>query len=152
MPNILERHRQAVYRAMEDEDYFIFADLEQIDSRIAEPTWMHWNSVRGTGKLALRLRFADDGSNQSEKQHFSYHVQRALSLGKAGGAEDSCLRAFSMMRNLLIRSGVWREEIVTYICMQVVGEWSNFKVPEHLCDVALVTANWSANGLLPPLA
>lgn len=151
MPNMLERHRQAVYRAFEDEDYFIFADLEQIDRSIVEPTRVQWNSVRGMGKVALRLRFADDSSNQSEKQHFNYHIQRALSLGKAGGAEDSCLRALTMIRNLLVKSGAWREEIITYLCMQVAGEWGNFKVPEYLCDVTLVIANWNVNGLLPPL-
>ncbi|KAJ9608657.1 hypothetical protein H2200_006428 [Cladophialophora chaetospira] len=152
MPNMLERHRQAVYRAMEDADYFIFADIEEVDPDLPKPTRAQWNAVRGTGKLAFELRFFREGGLYSETQYFTYHIQQVLSIGNAGGAEDSCMRAFSMIRNGLIRDGAWRDEILSYLCMQVAGEWGGFKVPEFFYNVAEVNAIFARSKVLPAFA
>ncbi|KIW72728.1 hypothetical protein PV04_00904 [Phialophora macrospora] len=148
MPNLVERHRQAVYRAMDDADYYIFADLDEIEPSIAEPTPKQWNAVRGTGRVVLQIKLADDGSLGCESRLFAYHIQRILAVGKPV-APDSCNRALGMIRNALIRSGTWTEEILTYLCMQLPGEWGGFQVPQSFWNVAEVNAVWSTHGMLP---
>ncbi|KIW90205.1 uncharacterized protein Z519_08849 [Cladophialophora bantiana CBS 173.52] len=147
--NIVERHRQAVYRAMEDADYFIFKDIEMLDESIVQPTQQQWNSVRGSGEVALQIIFPDDMTPQSAKQLFNYHIQRILSVGKPL-AEDSCMRALEMIRSALVMSGGWTEEALTYLCMQLIGEWGDFKVPERFYNVEVNTM-WETH-YLPPMA
>ncbi|EXJ65704.1 uncharacterized protein A1O5_11231 [Cladophialophora psammophila CBS 110553] len=146
--NIVERHRQAVYRAMEDADYFIFKDIEMLDESIVQPTQQQWNSVRGTGEVALQIIFPDDMTPQSDKQLFNYHIQRILSVGKPL-AGDSCMRALEMIRSALVMSGSWTEEALTYLCIQLTGEWGDFKVPERFYNVEEVNTMWQMHYLLP---
>ncbi|OAP59686.1 hypothetical protein AYL99_06984 [Fonsecaea erecta] len=147
--NIVERHRQAVYRAMEDADYFIFNDVEMLDDSVVQPTQEQWNSVRGTGEPVLQIVFPDDMTPYSDRQVFNYHIQLILTVGKPL-AEDSCLKALEMIRSALVMSGSWTEEILTYLCMQLTGEWGNFKVPGRFYDVAEVNAMWQRHHILLP--
>jgi hypothetical protein len=148
MANLVERHRQAVYRAMDDADYYIFADLDEIDPDIAEPTPAQWNAVRGTGRLVLQIKLANDGSLGCESQLFRYHIQRILAVGRPA-ALDSCKKALGMIRNALIRSGTWTEEVLTYLCMQLPGEWGGYQVPQSFWNVGEVNAMWNIHRVLP---
>ncbi|ETI28698.1 hypothetical protein G647_01149 [Cladophialophora carrionii CBS 160.54] len=148
MPNLVERHRQAVYRAMDAADYFIFADLDEIDPSIAEPTPAQWNAVRGTGKLAVQVKLELTESLGCESRLFTYHIQRILAVGRPA-ALDSCHRALSMIRNALVRSGNWTEEVLTYLCMQLPGEWGGYRVPDSYWNVAEVNALWNIHRTLP---
>ncbi|EXJ64752.1 hypothetical protein A1O7_01090 [Cladophialophora yegresii CBS 114405] len=150
MPNLIERHRQAVYRAMDEADYFIFADLDEIDPSIAEPTPAQWNAVRGTGKLAVQVKFELNESLGCEARLFQYHIQRILAVGRPA-ALDSCNRAMIMIRNALIRSGNWTEDVLTYLCMQLPGEWGGYKVPDSFYNVAEVNAMWNLQRTLPAI-
>ncbi|KIW77690.1 hypothetical protein Z517_07523 [Fonsecaea pedrosoi CBS 271.37] len=145
--DMVERHRQAVYRAMEDADFFIFNDVEMLDDSIVQPTQEQWNSVRGTGAAVLQIIFPDDMTPHSDRQVFNYHIQRILSVGKPL-AEDSCMRAMEMIRSALVMSGSWREEVLTYLCMQLTGEWGNFKVPERFYNVEQVNGMWQMHRVL----
>ncbi|KIX97204.1 uncharacterized protein Z520_07318 [Fonsecaea multimorphosa CBS 102226] len=146
--DIVERHRQAVYRAMEDADYFIFNDVKMLDSGIVHPTQEQWNSVRGTGEAVFQIVFPDDMTPHSDRQIFNYHIQRILSLGKPL-AEESCVRALEMIRSALVMTGSWTVEILSYLCMQLPGEWGNFKIPERFYNVIEVNAMWQMHRALP---
>jgi len=149
MHNIVERHRQAVYRAMEeDADYFVFADVEQLPAEIAEPTEIEWNSVRGKGVLVARVSFPGSLADPSEKQVFNQLMHRVLASGRIASL-DNCTAATRMIRGALIRSGGWTEDVLTYLCMQVVGEWGGFVVPDTLYNVAQVNAMWQHHRALP---
>ena len=132
---------------MEDADFFIFADVEKLDASITEPTEEQWNSVRGAGELVFQIAFPGDVAIFSEKQVFDQDIQRILSLGRPV-TQENCMRAMHMIRGALIRLGSWNEDILTYLCMQLRGEWGVFKVPETLYNVDEVNA-WSVRGALP---
>ena len=148
--NMLERHRQAVYRATGPEDYSIFADLDEIEASIAEPTPAQWNAVRGTGKLVAQLTFVDNGNWACEAHQFQHHLGRALAVG-APMAADSCLTALGMIRAALVKKGAWREEVLTYLCIQLPGEWGGFRVPSTCHNVAEVNALWAISRALPSM-
>ncbi|EXJ95418.1 hypothetical protein A1O1_00539 [Capronia coronata CBS 617.96] len=148
--NLVERHRQAVYRAMSESDYFIFNDVEMVDRDIARPSNEEWNAVRGTGQVVLQLVFPDDMTPQSSRRLFEHHIVQCLMYGNPL-ARESCLTAFHLIREALIISGNWTEQIVTYLCMQLAGEWGGFAVPEHFRNVLEVNKMWRERGLLPIL-
>ncbi|KAJ4517035.1 hypothetical protein HRR90_004790 [Exophiala dermatitidis] len=148
--NLVERHRQAVYRAMSESDYFIFNDIDMVDPVIDQPTKEQWNAVRGTGQVVLQLVLPDDLTPQSRRRLFEHHILQCLMFGDPL-AHASCMMAFQLIRETLIISGHWTEEILTYLCMQVAGEWGGFKVPEQFYNVQEVNRMWQERGLLPML-
>lgn len=149
MYNLVERHRQAVYRSMEDADYFVFDDVETLGPEIAEPTEQEWNSVRGTGVVVAQVVFPDEGS-RSEKHTFDGHMLRILAQG-APLHYNTCIKALQMLQIAMIKSGDWTEDNLTYLCMQVYGEWGNFKIPQNFYDVAQVNQLYSSLRILPPM-
>ncbi|EXJ89471.1 hypothetical protein A1O3_02538 [Capronia epimyces CBS 606.96] len=146
--NLIERHRQAVYRAMSDSDYFIFNDIDMVDPEITQPTKEQWNAVRGTGRVVLQLVFPNDMTPQSRRRLFDRHILQCLMLGDPL-AHASCMTAFQLIREALIISGNWTDEILTYLCMQLAGEWGGFKVPTSFYNVDEVNTMWRNRGLLP---
>lgn len=143
--NHIERHRQAVYRAMESADYFIFDDNEQLTSD--PPTKLEWQLVRGTGKVQKTISFLNDGTMLCPHAFFNHHILQCL---KFGGplAENSSNMAFHMIRDFLIVEGSWTEEILTALCMQIAFEWG-YKVPEHFYNVEQVNFIYRHFGRLP---
>jgi hypothetical protein len=148
--NLIERHRQAVYRAMEEADYFIFKDIEKIDSSIMEPTKEEYNIVRGTGDVVLQIIFPDDMTSRSRRQMFNHHINLVLKLGNPM-AHRSCVIALHLIREALILAGNWTDEILDYLCMQVAGEWGGFRVPPYFYNVAEVNALWQGARILPAM-
>lgn len=148
--NIVERHRQAVYRAMTDSDYFIFNDIDMVDNSICEPTREEYNLVRGTGEVVLQLVVPDDGTPASRRRLFEHHILQCLMFGSPL-AYDSCVMAFQLIRESLIIADNWTEEVLTYLCMQVAPEWGNFVVPAAFFNVEAVNTLWREHGLLPVL-
>jgi hypothetical protein len=140
--NHVERHRQAVYRAIEDGDYFIFADLEVLDASVTVPTFQQWESVRGTGKLVAVVRM----EGREQREYFGVLMERVLGGGVAGPTSDDCSVALDMIQRALVRSGQWTEEVLTCLCMQLPGEWGGFRVPEAFYNVAEMNARFALFG------
>jgi hypothetical protein len=150
MSNLPERHRQAVWRAMEAGDYFIFDDARRLQNR-AVLDMSNWNQVRCHGKLLRVVHFADDGTPQSKKRVFNHHINQCLMFGMPL-AENSCKIVIHMIREALIVERAWDEDILTDLCMQVAPEWGMFRVPPSFYNVDFVNYAWQRNGLLPPFA
>lgn len=163
--NLVERHRQAVYRAMENADYFIFNDVSKIidnwhdqaehngwEERIAlgetVPSWREWNSVRGTGAVVVQLVFPDDSTPHAPRVLFNYHITHILALGSLTSL-PSCRLALQMIHEALVTSGNWSEDMLTHLCVQVGAEWGGFKVPEHFYNVEEANTAWRAQAMFP---
>ncbi|KIX06331.1 uncharacterized protein Z518_04307 [Rhinocladiella mackenziei CBS 650.93] len=148
--NLVERHRQAVWRAMEDADYFIFNDVDMVDSDILDPTEEEWSLGRGTGTVVMQILFPEDVPTASRRQLFNHHILQCLTFGSPM-ATPSCMIALQLIRESLIVSGNWTEQMLTYLCMQLGGEWGGFRVPWSFYNVAEVNIVWMTRGLLPLL-
>jgi hypothetical protein len=133
---------------MEDADYFIFNDIDMVDNSISDVTREDWNAVRGTGAVVMQIVFPHDMTAQSRRYLFTYHILQCLMFGDPFG-HGSCVAAFHLIREALILSGNWTEEILTYLCLQVAGEWGDFK--ESFCNVVEDNRMWQAEGVLPDM-
>ena len=143
--NNIERHRQAVYLAMEPVDYFIFDNDHHLptDTQTKE----EWNAVRGTGKVLKAISFPNDGTMLCPHAFFSHHVMQCLKFNDPL-ARNSCNMAFHMIRDFLIVEGSWSESILTTLCMQIAAEW-NYRVPPHFYNVDAVNALYRDYGVRP---
>lgn len=135
---------------MSTSDYFIFNDLANIDDDILEPSKEQWNDLRGTGEVELQVVFPDEITLHSSRRLFDHHIMQCLMFGSPM-AYVSCIYAFHMIREALIISGNWTDDILTMLCMQLAGEWGDFKVPAAFYNVVEVNRMWQEQGLLPAL-
>lgn len=135
---------------MEDADFFIFNDVDMVDTKIVPPTISPWNLARGTGSVVLQIIFPEDKAVRSRRDLFNQHITMCLMFGNSV-ASPSCMTALHLVREALILSGNWTEGILTYLCMQLAGEWGNFNVPESFCNVDEVNALWRTQRQLPSL-
>ena len=124
MVNTVERHRQSVYSAMENEgEYFIFDDMEQAGSD--NPTVEDVQQVRGTGKFVFSVLVPDYAS----RELFRRALMIALSWGTTNA--DSTMQCETLGRNIvedLVARGKWDEQMCTYLCMQMGFEF-NYQIP-----------------------
>lgn len=141
--NYIERHRQAVYRAMEDADYFLFNDADLVESET--PTKEEWNLVRGRGDVRLAIKFPDAAPRYGE---FDHHLMQCLKFS-GPMALHNCDMAMHLIRETLILQGGWTEDILTDLCMQVAYEWNGYKVPEYFYNTERANTIYHAFGVLP---
>lgn len=141
--NYIERHRQAVYRAMEDADYFLFNDADLVESEI--PTKEEWNLVRGRGSIRLAIKFPDAAPRYGE---FDHHLMQCLKFS-GPMALHNCDMAMHLIRETLILQGCWTEDILTDLCMQVAYEWNGYKVPDYFYNTERANTIYHAFGVLP---
>ncbi|KAI1623372.1 hypothetical protein EDD37DRAFT_418555 [Exophiala viscosa] len=147
--NLVERHRQAVYRALEDADFFLFDDAGLFEGG-SEPSQEEWSIKRGTGKCVLSVVFPDDGSMASRRLQFDHHVELCLMFGTPL-CYASCVAALSLLRESLVLGTNWTEEVLDCLCLQLAGEWGGFRVPEAFYNVNDVNVLWHAHRIPPPL-
>lgn len=147
--NLVERHRQAVYRALEDADFFVFDNAGVFEGG-SEPTQEGWSIRHGTGKCILSLVFPDDGSLHSRRLQFDHRVELCLMFG-APLCYASCMAALSLVREALVLSATWTEEVLDCLCLQLAGEWGGFRVPEAFYNVNDVNVLWHAYRIPPSL-
>ena len=124
MVNTVERHRQSVYFAMENEgEYFIFDDVDQAGSD--NPTLEDVQQVRGTGQCIFSVLVPDYVTRES----FRRALMIALSWGttNAGSTMQCETLAQSIVEDLVAR-GKWDEQMCTYLCMQMGFEF-NYQIP-----------------------
>ncbi|RVX75771.1 hypothetical protein B0A52_00127 [Exophiala mesophila] len=141
--NHIERHRQAVYRAMEYADYFVFDDADLLDS--ARPSKEEWNLVRGRGQLRFAIKFTDGAPRLGE---FDIHMMQCLKFS-GPMALHNCDMAMHMIRETLILQGSWTEDILTDLCMQVAYEWNGYKVPKYFYNAERANMVYHVFGVLP---
>ncbi|KIV80393.1 hypothetical protein PV11_07894 [Exophiala sideris] len=147
--NLVERHRQAVYRALEDADFFLFDDAGLFEGG-SKPSQEEWSIKRGTGKCVLSIVFPDDGSMASRRLQFDHHVELCLMFGTPL-CYASCVAAMSLLRESLVLGANWTEKVLDCLCLQLAGEWGGFRVPEAFYNVNDVNVLWHAHRIPPPL-
>ena len=145
--NLIERHRQAVYRSMEEGDFFIFDDAGVLGADFVEPTKEQWNTTRGTGPYVFQLIFPDDLTIQSRRLQFDYDIYMCLKFG-APFALDSCMTAVRLIRGSLILTANWTDKILDLLCLQLAGEWGGFRIPMCFYNVEEANDLWQTQGLL----
>ena len=115
----IERHRQAVYYSTEEHiSYHVFDDLSAA-SVLLRPQII---AARGTGTLLHSVTFHDPSLS-----YFGLWVARYLVYGATTlEAQEMCERMMVLVRRKCMDDGMWDEEFVTRLCMQVGCEvdWS----------------------------
>ena len=124
MVNTVERHRQAVYFAIEQEgEYFIFDDVEECESD--SPTAEAVQDVRGTGKCVYPVFVSD----KTTKEYFRRSLMNALTWGTTNeGSTKHCEVLAGMVILDLKAHGEWDQQMCTYLCMQM-GFESKHQIP-----------------------
>lgn len=124
MVNTVERHRQAVYFAMEEEgEYFIFDDVEECESD--SPTAEAVQDVRGTGKCVYPVYVPD----KTTREYFRRSLMNALTWGTTNeGSTKHCEVLAGMVILDLKAHGEWDQQMCTYLCMQM-GFESKYQIP-----------------------
>lgn len=147
--NSVERHRQAVYRSLEPGDFFLFDDAGLLKPDFIEPTLEQWNLKRGTGPCVFQLFFPNDMTDQSRRKVFNSNIFECLGVGTPR-ARKSCISALHLIRESLILTGNWTEQMLDLLCLQLGGEWGGFKVPESFYNVKEANLAWHRQNMLPP--
>ena len=124
MVNTVERHRQAVYFAMEGEgEYFIFDDVEECESD--SPTTEAIQDVRGTGKCVYPVFVPD----KTTREYFRRSLMNALTWGTSNeGSTKHCEVLAGMVILDLKAHGEWDQQMCTYLCMQMGFEFK-YQIP-----------------------
>ena len=124
MVNTVERHRQAVYFAMEAEgEYFIFDDMEECAS--SNPTKEEVQEVRGTGQCVHGVKIRD----QKTRQMVRRSVLNALSWGTTNQHSIAHCEALAQAVILDLKAREeWDQQMCTYLCMQMGFEFQ-YQIP-----------------------
>ena len=124
MVNTVERHRQAVYFAMEEEgEYFIFDDVEECESD--SPTAEAVQDVRGTGKCVYPVFVPD----KTTREYFRRSLMDALTWGTTNEGSTKHCEVLAGMAILDLKAhGEWDQQMCTYLCMQM-GFESKYQIP-----------------------
>jgi hypothetical protein len=134
----IERHRQAVYFAMEGDgsgDYFIFADVATLGT-VKKYTPQLLESCRGMGQLVASIKFSDNDLDDNRKLMLRNLVCRCLMMGASNeqGARY-CIDLAAMIRQELIHQDKWDDDMITYLCMCMKQEFA-FQIPMAMCALA----------------
>jgi hypothetical protein len=135
----IERHRQALYFAMESAehgDYFIFDDHASFFELDGPPAPDLVNFIRGRGQLIAAIKERDNESeNDSRKQKFRNLVVRCLTFGATNmqGRMD-CTDLAAVTKQILMRDEVLDEAMMTHLICQMRNEFA-FIMPEEMRDI-----------------
>ena len=123
----IERHRQAVYYSTEERiSYHLFDDLSAA-SVLLRPQIV---AARGTGTLLHSVSFHDPSLS-----YFGLWVARYLVYGATTlEAQEMCERMMVLVRRKCMDDGMWDEEVVTRLCIQV-GYEVGWSLPEELREM-----------------
>jgi hypothetical protein len=126
--NTGERHRQAVYFAMESEgEYFIFDDVEEAYKYSDDPSREQCQEARGMGRLVYTVVAPDERTRRN--------CNGALGHSLSRGANGMFIRDCATLAGLIIKDlqgrGEYSVQMCTYLCMQL-GFETGYQVPIHL--------------------
>ena len=126
----VERHRQAVYLAMEPEgDYFLFDDMMLLpDDQPVTPNTLA--TVRGKGQCIHTITIPDRGD--ASFAEFKWDHANIMDRGITSlDLQDMVYRVVARIRSWLIENRSWDEKTVTLLVQQIGWEFG-WRVPAEL--------------------
>jgi hypothetical protein len=125
MVNTVERHRQAVWWAMEERgEYYLFDDVEMCES--TNPSTEEVQEVRGRGEMIYALELQQTAMRPMIRRDFMC----VLSWG-ATRHPIECERLARVVIMDMQARGYWDAQTCTDLCMQM-GFESGYQVPLEL--------------------